>query len=61
MLPEAKRMKKPEACAFLVMSWEATRRGEVITKKQLRLTRSGSRAQQVPAVSDVPWLAEPED
>jgi hypothetical protein len=61
LLPEAKRMKKWEGCAFLVIAWEATRRGEVITKKHLRVTRSGSRAQQVPTVSDVSWLAELED
>jgi hypothetical protein len=59
MRPEAKQLKKWEASAFLVIAWEATRRGEALKSSQLRITRSGSRAEAVPTVSGVDWLSQP--
>jgi hypothetical protein len=51
-----RQMKRPEAAAFLVMAWEATRRGEALTTRQLKFVRAGAKATAVPTVSDVSWL-----
>jgi hypothetical protein len=54
--PAEKQMKKWEAAAYLVMAWEASRRGAALSSKQLKVIRSGPRATAVPTVSGVPWL-----
>jgi hypothetical protein len=54
--PADKQLRKWEAMAFLVIAWEAARRGEALSARQLRITRSGRGAQQVPTVQGVDWL-----
>jgi hypothetical protein len=53
---DGKKEQKYVLAAWLVKAWEATRRGETMTSRQLRWTKSGPRAEAFPKVSNVSWL-----
>jgi hypothetical protein len=53
---DGKKASKYELAAWLVKAWEATRRADTMTARQLRWTKSGPRAEAFPKVTGVPWL-----
>ena len=53
---DGKKEAKYVLAAWLVKAWEATRRGETMTQRQLRWTKSGPRAEAFPKVTGVSWL-----
>lgn len=53
---DGKKEQKYVLAAWLVKAWEASRRGESLTKAQLRWVKSGPRAEGFPKVTTVPWL-----
>lgn len=53
---DGKKEQKYVLAAWLVKAWEATRRGETMTQRQLRWVKSGPRAEAFPKVTGVAWL-----
>lgn len=53
---DGKKEQKYVLAAWLVKAWEATRRAETMTARQLRWVKSGPRAEAFPKVSNVSWL-----
>lgn len=53
---DGKKETKYVLAAWLIKAWEATRRGETMTQRQLKWTKSGPRAEPFPKVTGVPWL-----
>jgi len=58
---DGKKAQKFELAAWLVKAWEATRREETMSQRQLRWVKSGPRAEQFPKVQGVGWLGTDED
>jgi hypothetical protein len=58
---DGKKAQKYELAAWLVKAWEATRRGDTMTQRQLRWVKSGPRAEAFPKVSNVSWLPTGDD
>lgn len=53
---DGKKEQKYVLAAWLIKAWEATRRDETMTLRQLRWTKSGPRAENFPKVAGVSWL-----
>src|SRR5688572_22952243 len=53
---DGKREPKFVLAAWLVKAWEATRQDVTMVPRQLKFTKSGSRAESFPKVTDVEWL-----
>lgn len=53
---DGKKEAKYVLAAWLVKAWEATRQDQTMVKRQLTFVKSGSRAEDFPKVTDVPWL-----
>lgn len=54
--PDGKKEPKYVMAAWLIKAWEATRHDVTLVKRQLNFVKSGSRAEDFPKVTDVPWL-----